>query len=298
MIFDLPGRFWRGNLHTHSNRSDGARTPAETADVYRGAGYDFVSITDHFRAEYGFAISDTRDLRTAGFTTIVGAELHAPRTEAGRQWHIVAVGLPLDFAPPSASETGPELARRARAAGAFVGMAHPSASLLTAADAESLDAAHSIEVYNALSDRENRGDSWHLTDVLLNRGHRFTTYAADDAHLQPQDPQPCRAWVHVRAESLEPDALLTALKAGHFYSSTGPELYDVRIEGDTITVQCSPAAKILLSGGHPGAEWAEGTDLTEATFPLTLFRATHCRVTVEDASGGRAWTNPIYPVSV
>ena len=71
MIFDLPGRFWRGNLHTHSNCSDGALTPAETADVYRGAGYDFVSITDHFRAEYGFPISDTRDLRTAGFTTII-----------------------------------------------------------------------------------------------------------------------------------------------------------------------------------------------------------------------------------
>ena len=298
MTFELPGRFWRGNLHTHTNLSDGALSPAETVQVYSEAGYDFVAITDHFRPEYGYPVTDTRSLRSEGFTTLIGAELHAPRTEAGQQWHIIAAGLPLDFVPPSGTETGPELARRARSAGAFVGMAHPAASLLTAADAERLDAAHSIEVYNALSGRENRADSWHLADVMLNRGHRLTTYAADDAHLQPQDPPPCQAWVHVRAESLEPDALLTALKAGHFYSSTGPELYDVRIEGDTITVQCSPAAKILLSGGHPGAEWVEGTDLTEATFPRTLFRATHCRVTVEDASGRRAWTNPIYPVSV
>ncbi len=188
--FDLPGRFWRGNLHTHSNRSDGALSPAETARVYREAGYDFVSITDHFRPEYGFPLTDTRELRSDGFTTLVGAELHAPRTEVGQSWHIVAVGLPLDFAAPGETETGPELARRARSVGAFVGMAHPAASLLTAVDAESLDAAHSVEVYNALADRENRGDSWHLTDVLLNRGHRLTTYAADDAHLQPQDPPP------------------------------------------------------------------------------------------------------------
>ncbi|MFF0263947.1 CehA/McbA family metallohydrolase [Kribbella sp. NPDC004536] len=294
MIFDLPGRFWRGNLHTHSNLSDGALTPAETAEVYRNAGYDFVAITDHFRPEYGYPVTDTRDLRTDTFTTLVGAELHAPRTEAGQSWHIVAAGLPLDFEPPTASETGPGLARRARAAGAFVGMAHPSASLLTATDAESLDAAHSIEVYNALADRENRADSWHLTDVLLNRGHRFTTYAADDAHLQPQDPPPCQAWVQVRAEGLDPDALLAALKSGHFYSSTGPELHDVRIEADEIHVHCSPATKLLLTGGHPGAEVAQGTNLTHHKFPLTLFTGTHCRITVEDASGAQAWTNPIH----
>lgn len=292
--FDLPGRFWRGNLHTHSDRSDGALSPQETAQVYRDAGYDFLAITDHFRPEYGFPMTDTRELRSDGFTTLIGAELHAPRTEVGQAWHILAAGLPLDFAAPEETETGAELARRARAAGAFVGMAHPSASLLTAVDAESLDAAHSVEVYNSLADRENRGDSWHLTDVLLNRGHQLTTYAADDAHLQPQDPPPCQAWVHVRAEVLEPDALTTALKAGHFYSSTGPQLYDVRIEGDVVVVRCSPATKVLLSGGHPGAEVAQGTDLTECSLPLALFRGNHCRITVEDATGARAWTNPIH----
>lgn len=292
--FKVPGRFWRGNLHTHSDVSDGALSPHETARVYREAGYDFVAITDHFRPEYGFPVTDTRVLRSEGFTTLIGAELHAPQTEVGQAWHIVAVGLPLDFEPPGEAETGPELARRARAAGAFVGMAHPSASLLSAVDAKSLDAAHSVEVYNALADRENRGDSWHLTDVLLSRGHRLTTYAADDAHLQPQDPPPCQAWVQVRAETLEPDALLTALKAGHFYSSTGPELYDVRVEGDVVVVRCSPSTKVLLSGGHPGAEVAQGIDLTECSLPLALFRGTHCRITIEDATGGRAWTNPIH----
>ncbi|GAB2594049.1 CehA/McbA family metallohydrolase [Kribbella endophytica] len=292
--FRQSGRFWRGNLHTHSNESDGALSPAETVRIYQDAGYDFLALTDHFRPEHGYPVTDTRPLRSDGFTTLIGAELHAPRTEAGQSWHIVAVGLPLDFPPPSPEETGPELAWRARSAGAFVGMAHPSASLLTAVDAESLDAAHSVEVYNALADRENRGDSWHLTDVLLNRGHRLTAYAADDAHLQPQDPLPCAAWVQVRAETLEPDPLLAALKAGHFYSSTGPELYDVRIDDGVVTVQCSPVVKVLLSGGAPGAEVVQGTDLTECSLPLEMFRGRHCRVTVEDAAGGRAWTNPIW----
>ncbi|MGP3985866.1 CehA/McbA family metallohydrolase [Streptomyces sp. 3N207] len=291
--FNQPGRFWRGNLHTHSDRSDGALSPAETVRRYREAGYDFLAVTDHFRTEYGFPVTDTRPLRTPGFTTLLGAELHAPRTEAGPKWHIVAVGLPLDFSPPEPGESGPELARRARTAGAFIGMAHPAASLLTAADAESLDAAHAVEVYNALSAREDRAESWHLTDVLLNRGHRLHAYAADDAHFQPQDPPGCAAWVQVRAQSLDPAALLYSLKAGHYYSSTGPELLDIRLEDGLIKVRCSPARKVFLSGGAPGAQVVEGEALTEASLPVAMFERGYCRVTVEDATGGRAWSNPI-----
>ncbi|TCM41649.1 CehA/McbA family metallohydrolase [Kribbella sp. VKM Ac-2568] len=292
--FDRPGRFWRGNLHTHSNRSDGALSPEETVSHYRDAGYDFLAITDHFRAEYAFPLTDTRSLRAPGFSTLLGAELHALRTETGSSWHIVAVGLPLDFRPPEPGESGPQLARRARAEGAFIGMAHPSASLLTAADAASLDAAHAVEIYNALADREDRGDSWHLTDVLLNRGHRLTAYAADDAHLQPQDPPPCAAWVQVRAESLEPGPLLSALKAGHFYSTTGPELHDVRLDDGLVKVRCSPARKVLLTGGVPGAQVVQGTALTECSLSVEMFQGGYCRVTVEDAAGGRAWSNPIH----
>ncbi|AEH11494.1 MULTISPECIES: CehA/McbA family metallohydrolase [Protofrankia] len=292
--FHRPGRFWRGNLHTHSDRSDGALPPAEIGRRYREAGYDFLAITDHFRARYGFPLTDTRPLRTPGFTTLLGAELHAPRTEFSSEWHIVAVGLPLGFPPPEPDESGPHLARRARAAGAFIGMAHPAASLLTLADAESLDAAHAVEVHNALSAREDRGDSWHLTDILLNRGHRLGAYAADDAHFQPQDPPGCAAWVQVRADALTPEALLAALKAGHYYSSTGPELHDIQFHDGMVTVSCSPVRKILVTGGAPGAQVIEGESLTEGSLPVAMFeRCGYCRVTVEDRTGGRAWSNPI-----
>jgi hypothetical protein len=293
--FERPGRFWRGNLHTHSDRSDGALPPDEIVRVYQRAGYDFVAITDHFRAKYGFPLTDTRPLRTPGFTTLIGAELHAPRTTLSSEWHILAVGLPFGFAPPGPEETGPELARRARAAGAFVGMAHPAASLLTLADARSLDAADAVEVYNALSAKEDRGDSWHLYDVLLATGRRIDAYAADDAHFQRRDPPACAAWVQVRAESLDPDALLAALKGGHYYSSTGPEIHHIRREGADLLVGCSPAAKVVLSGGVPGARVETGPSLTECSLPLDMFaRSPYVRVTVIDGRGARAWTNPLW----
>ncbi len=61
-----------------------------------------------------------------------------------------------------------------------------------------------------------------------------------------------------------------------------------------LTVHCSPARKVLLTGCVPGAEVIQGEALTQCSLPLTLFKARgYCRVTVEDAAGGRAWSNPI-----
>lgn len=105
-------RFRRGGLHCHSDRSDGALPPREVVDRYRAAGYDFVAVTDHLRAAYGYPVTDTRPLRRGGFTTLLGAELHAPGPELASEWHLSAVGLP----PPG--ETGPLLARWACSRGA------------------------------------------------------------------------------------------------------------------------------------------------------------------------------------
>src|SRR5687768_6541151 len=99
--FSRPGRFWRGNLHTHSTLSDGHRSPEEVCRFYETAGYDFLALTEHFQERYGWPLVDTRPFRSATFTTIIGAELHSAqdRMELGAPWHILAVGLPLDFAP-------------------------------------------------------------------------------------------------------------------------------------------------------------------------------------------------------
>ena len=45
------GRFFRGNLHCHSNRSDGLVEPEDVSAAYRDAGYDFICLSDHFEAE-------------------------------------------------------------------------------------------------------------------------------------------------------------------------------------------------------------------------------------------------------
>ncbi len=98
--FTSPGRVLRGNLHCHSSRSDGDPSPERVCAFYRAGGYDFVSLTDHFMERFGFPVVDTSTFRGEGFTTLIGAELHAPGLGNGEIWHLVANGLPLDFAVP------------------------------------------------------------------------------------------------------------------------------------------------------------------------------------------------------
>ena len=293
--FALAGRFYRGNLHTHSTRSDGLLAPEEVVVAYREQGYDFLALSDHFLQPFGYPITDVRALNTPDFTTLLGAELHAPSLESGALWHLLAVGLPADFAPPTEEERGPELAARAAAAGAFVGIAHPAWYTLTPEDAMLVEAAHAVEIYNTSCAQENdRGDSWHICDMLLARGRRLFAYAADDAHFVTEFQDAFGGWVNVRAAEFTPEALLAALRAGHFYSSQGPEIHDIAVEGKYVTIKCSPCETILVTGAIFQSTSKRGDGLTEATLPLGEFARSYCRVTVIDADGKRAWSNPIW----
>jgi histidinol phosphatase-like PHP family hydrolase len=299
--FSTPGRFWRGNLHTHSNLSDGALSPEQVVAAYRDAGYDFLQLSDHFLARFDWPIADTRRLRANDFTTLIGAELHATGTSVGELWHVVAAGLPLDFAPAAPKETGPELAMRARQSGAFVAIAHPAWSQLTIEDGRALTAAHAVEIYNHGCAVENdRGDGFYLLDQLLNEGARLTAIASDDAHFRHGDYDAYGGFVEVKAESLEPEALLAALKAGHFYSSQGPRLLDIAIERNEISIACTPVQAITALSGTSRTLARIGRQITSATFDLSalergaLARPEWIRVAAVDASGRRAWSNPIW----
>ena len=179
------GRLFRGNLHTHSNKSDGCMSPEQVCEAYRQQGYDFIALTDHFEEEFGFPITDTTGSRESGFTTILGAELHAPTLQNGQVWHILACGLPLDFAGRKEGETGPEIAQRALDAGAFVGLAHPAWYGATVEDLQNIPQAHAIEAYNEVCGSLNdKPESWFHIDQLLSSGRRVSAFAAGDAHFR------------------------------------------------------------------------------------------------------------------
>ena len=301
-FFTAPGKFYRGNLHTHSTSSDGALDPQEVCRRYHAEGYDFIALTDHFVGLFDYPITDTDDCRKDGFTTILGAELHTGSMENGHLWHLLGIGLPGGFSPPDAphfrpvkgSESAASIAQRARDAGAFVAIAHPHWSGLTEADARSITAAHAVEIYNHGCTVDNdRGEGFLTLEHLLNEGRHLNLIATDDAHFN--SPDFFGGWVMVKAKENSPDALLEALKAGTFYSSTGPQIHDIRITKDNVEVDCTPAINILVQGrGSPMARQG-GEAMTTGQISLErLVDSPWIRITIIDRAGKRAWSNPIW----
>lgn len=291
-VFQRPGKFFRGNIHTHSSRSDGALQPEAVCGWYRDAGYDFIALTDHFMKQYSFPLVDTKPFRTNRFTTIIGAELHALGNSHRELWHILAVGLPEDFAPNGESENGVTLAHRAVDAGAFVAIAHPQWSSLSIEDGRAISRAHAVEIYNHGCAVEcARPDGAALLDALVNEGRNLTAIATDDAHFRIDDSG--GGWVMVKAEANEPEALLAALKAGDFYASQGPMIHAAEMSGGMVSIECSPAASITIVGRGSRAVSKHGRSLTRADLPLQRFADDWFRIVVIDAAGRCAWSNPV-----
>ena len=300
--FAEPGKFFRGNLHTHSTKSDGALDAEEVCARYAAEGYDFLSITDHCVGLYDYPITDTDAFKTVDFTTLRGAEFHTSQLSNGEIWHLLAVGLPADFTPPvapnfdgaQAPELIGDLAQRCADAGAFVAVAHPQWFNMTLDDARQVSAAHSVEIYNHGCAIEcDRGDGIAILDQLLTEGRRLTACATDDAHFV--GPDHFGGWVMVKSESLAPEALLSALKNGAYYSSQGPRLHDLWIADKRVHIRCSPADRIIVLGAGAASKQVFGHSMAEASFPLARFRpGGWLRVVVIDSAGRRAWSNPLW----
>lgn len=301
-MFAAPGRFFRGNLHTHCDRSDGVLSAQEVCQRYKSEGYDFIALTDHFLSKYDYPITDTAPFRDNRFTTILGAELHSGAMKNGELWHILAVGLPEDFAPPSApefasfeeQESGPQIASRAREAGAYVAIAHPQWSGMDLDDARSIEAAHAVEVYNhGCAVGSDRPDGFHTLDLLLAEGRRLDLCATDDAHFS--EPDHFGGWVMVKAQENHPESLLEALKAGHYFSSQGPEFRNIVWNENSVDVESSAVSTVIVQGQGSATVAVHGNSMTKTQVPLMRFAdSPWLRVTIIDKAGERAWCNPVW----
>ena len=296
--FGLGYSLYRGNLHGHSTHSDGLLSPEAVVEKYADLGYDFTCLSDHLWIDDRFAATSVFDghaLDRKGFITLHSAELHCfgKTYDQDGLWHIVANGLPLDFACPDAQETAPQLIARAQAAGAYVSLAHPEWYTMTMDEAMAVAAADAVEIYNhscVLS--AARGSGIAIADYLLNEGKKISFTATDDSHFELPDFG--GGWVMVAAQELSQDALITALKAGHHYASTGADFTDLQIDDGVLTVTSSPVDAVVISGAGHKALAEAGKDMTVTQFDLTHFRSDWFRITLQDSAGKMAWSNPYY----
>jgi hypothetical protein len=149
----------------------------------------------------------------------------------------------------------------------------------------------------------DRGDGFYLLDQLLNEGQRLTAIATDDAHFEFGEIDAFGGFVMAKAEALDPDALLAALKSGQFYSSQGPRFRDIDVTLKEVRVECSPVDTIAILTGTSRGLNVTGRHITSAVFDIasSLQKAwvqtkpdPWFRIAIIDRDGRRAWTNPIW----
>jgi hypothetical protein len=116
--------------------------------------------------------------------------------------------------------------------------------------------------------------------------------ATDDAHFHIADW--FGGWVMVKAETLEPEALIEALKSGLYYSSQGPLIHGIAASGDVLEVECSPASAIMALGRGSASACTVGTDITRARLPIAALKSGFARVVIVDERGRKAWSNPLW----
>ncbi len=285
--FGLPGKWFKGSLHTHSTQSDGKPTPAENMQWHAEHGYDFCSITDHN------TLTDPFQFVTAPpLLAIPGVEISARRDAV--EYHVLGIGV---GSPAITRGMDPQDAIDViNTSGGLAVVAHPYWHDLTLADLLVLERHAAIEIFNTGCWLEiNKGHSLVHWDGLLRRGQRVWGLATDDSHFRYPDHG--LAWVVARSETLDTPSILDSLRKGQFYSTMGPEIYDVQMDGREITVRCSPARTIFLIGDiwhcPKAAQAWDGPPLTEATFTLHPAQQ-YLRVEVVDMNGLSAWTNPFW----
>lgn len=285
MFTDMFGeRRYKVGLHIHTTVSDGHVSPEESARIYKEAGFDAIAITDHW------VFGEEREL--SGLKILSGCEYNMGASDTAVDvMHIVGFGM--DFEPKLTKENSrQEVIDAINAAGGMAVLAHPAWSLNTPEHAEALSGFGATEIYNSVSDvnQSSRPYSGYFVDILANRGTVYPLIATDDTHYYNGEDD-TKSWIMVKADGLDKNDIIKAIRAQDFYATQGPELH-VRREGDKLIADCSPCVKIdFLSNAAWGPDRiTKGEDLTHAEY-LIKPHDRWVRVEVRDENGRYAWSN-------
>ncbi|MCM8760268.1 MAG: CehA/McbA family metallohydrolase [Candidatus Omnitrophica bacterium] len=275
--FEVKGNWYKGNLHTHTKNSDGEFTPEQTCEIYSKAGYNFLAITDHNKITKGIKAHNNLLL-------IDSCEIDV------QSFHIVGIGMIEEFEKEGMSPQ--QVVERMKQDGAIVIIGHPYWSGLTSFDILHIDGYEGIEVYNHLSQRMvGKGYSTVHLDEVLQAGKKTYCFAVDDCHIESDI---ANGFIIVKAEEPTENEIMTSIRKGYFYSSTGVLIKDIAIENKTIKVYCCEPVETIdfIAYNATGARLSSEKPIKYGEYAIKGIER-YIRIEITDRYGRKAWTNPV-----
>lgn len=292
--FKVEGNWYKGNLHTHTNNSDGELSPKEVLEGYKKRNYDFLAITDHNK------VTEVEEYSQKNFLILPGIEIDVGKSSLETSYHLVGINVKREIEISLDSKAWQQMKVQEgidflRGKGCEVILAHPYWSGLTMEELFSLEGQLGIEVYNSTCLRGiGKGLSSIYWDALLAKGKLSWGFAVDDAHFRHADAY--RGWIIVKASALNKESIISSVKKGLFYSSSGPKIKEVNFDGKRVYVHTSPVKTItfICDNAKGRSIWNEdGKEFCESEFELKG-EEKYLRIECIDKNGESAWTNPLF----
>lgn len=275
LVIDSPyaaGNWYKGNLHVASARGVGRDLPSALAAWYAAHGYAFLGISDQntftWLSEYASrqlaAIPIVDESYPYGDLLALNEDHWQPASDlhAAVDWIRNDDALPILAAPNSPAK--------------------PIASR----DVIALHRLFALEIYDA----RQGGQATTLWDQALTAGNRVYGFAGDDA-LSLDDPALGKAWIEVNAGASDVESLMTSLRRGAFYASTGAEFQSISVSGRVITVQASQGASVRFIGR--GGKLLKVLSAAAGSYQVTGTEG-YVRVEAVRDDGTRAWSQPLF----
>ena len=305
--------WFKGNLHTHTNKSDGDSSPETVVDWYSNNKYDFLVLSDHNH----LTILDSDQTK---ILLIPGEEitLNLPYTI-----HVNAIGIKKVIEPtirPTKVKTLQANIDNIINSGGLAEINHPNFRwALNEKDLVQIRGAHFIEVFNGNYNTHNYGGGGkksveEMWDEMLSKKIKIWGVAVDDSHhfkkeFAPHRHNPGRGWVEVFSKDLSEKNILDSMRNGNFYFSNGvkfknisfnKEKIELSISGDYFNkglsnslVTDSKYTTQLISNDGEIIEEIDGKTVKFNLIKNTQ-KYTYFRTKTISSTGSIGWTQPIF----
>lgn len=301
-LFGTNPKFYKANLNCRTNISDGQFTPEEIKDLYKSQGYSVVAFSDRG------AMVPHGELTDKDFVALNALEFSV-KEEGGKEISLNAIALSPETKAPSLSSNEPmsddeirKTVKEYKENGFFVTCNHPRKSLLKCGKDTPYEDVDAIEIinYSSLSEGINEYNENYYEDILKGGALPYCIAADGNKNELPfgyRGCDSCGAYTMIVAEELTYEAIADSIKNGRFYSTEGPEIYDLWYRSEVLYIRCSPCDKIIFeSGTHRKIYQAENGKLLDGRgiFFWVMPEHQYARVTIVDKNGKKAFSNA-YP---
>ena len=299
--YTTDGNWYIGQLHFHTNNSDGTGTPAQMETAYYNAGYHFAITTDHRGASYPAAGDGcTPDPAGTDLLWILGAEQNTTALDT-RLGHLGCLGIPTNVQPTwSANQAVQVDIDECRTLGGIASLCHPHYSAANYIpwwpNLPPLKRMSLVEVLNNKTYLIEAVNEWPTGIDLADEYRQIWWCGDDDAHNATTEVDKWCVVVQTGSGTIAQADIISSLDSGNFYirqTATGPTISSVSVSGQIITVTL-PAGSYTVNWYKKGRRLAE-TDSAVTTTASYTVTGTEGYVFAEINNGTNlAYTQPLF----